>query len=302
MGLATFSIIYLVAIFLILMIFIGNELLSIFSVAMPQILESGFGLLGILVKICAILIAARVVLGILEVAFEKQRERLVENLHMKNIQIDLLKEGSRWGVWIIALMLVLTALNLQNMVTTFLASAGIIGIIVAFATQSLLQSFLAGIAISMDRSFEVGDSVKIGDITGKVDKIKMRTTRVKTWDGSTVIIPNSKVMDSIITNWSKARIRRMNIKLEVEKKSYNKALKVLRKELPKLDFIAENTEAEILEGGYKTDLNSKIQMGTVNIQVWADTSVFWPKLRWMLDHIDKLMTKNKITYYNLINE
>ena len=109
-------------------------------------------------------------------------------------------------------------------------------------------------------------------------------------------------MDSIITNWSKAKVRRIELRLDVERKSYDKALKILRKELPKLDFISGNTVVDVLENGYRTDFYSKTQMGSISINIWTDSSVFWAKLRFTLDHIDKLMTKNKIVYYNLVKE
>ncbi|MDC6673866.1 mechanosensitive ion channel family protein, partial [Leclercia adecarboxylata] len=92
---------------------------------------------------------------------------------------------------------------------------GIAGIAVGFAAQSTLANFIAGITILLEQSFQVGDWVNINDNEGRVVVIALRTTHILTRDNITVIIPNSNVASSVVTNLTSKNFIRFDIRMRI---------------------------------------------------------------------------------------
>lgn len=90
-----------------------------------------------------------------------------------------------------------------NMLMTTIAS---VAIAVAFATQDLLKNIFGGIMLLFDRSFKVGDKIRVGDNYGEVVTISLTTTRIATPDDSMVIIPNLELMNRSVSNTNSGEI------------------------------------------------------------------------------------------------
>jgi len=105
------------------------------------------------------------------------------------------------GVWVVQL--------LGYSVSSLLAGLGIGGLAVALALQDTLSNFFGSIFIFLDRPFAVGDMVKVGDVEGIVEQIGFRSTRIRTWSATLVIMPNKHMADAKIDNWSKMPKRRV---------------------------------------------------------------------------------------------
>lgn len=80
---------------------------------------------------------------------------------------------------------------------------GVFSVVIALAAQDLAKSILGGISIIVDKPFELGDSIQTDSFAGTVEDITFRTTRIRNADNQVVIIPNSKIADSTIVNYSK---------------------------------------------------------------------------------------------------
>ena len=98
----------------------------------------------------------------------------------------------------IAALLVLQ--NAGYNVAGLLAGLGIGGLAVALAAKDTLANLFGSIAVLMDRTFQVGDKIKQGDITGVVERIGLRSTRVRTEEGYLVSIPNQLITNAPVTN------------------------------------------------------------------------------------------------------
>ena len=89
--------------------------------------------------------------------------------------------------------------------------AGAIGVGLGFGLQNIISNFVSGIIILAERPVVIGDRVEIGDAGGVVSKINLRSTTIVTNDNITIIVPNSDLITSKVTNWSygdpKVRIR-----------------------------------------------------------------------------------------------
>lgn len=100
-------------------------------------------------------------------------------------------------------------------IVSLVAGLGIAGLAVGFAAQSTLANFIAGITILLEQSFQVGDWVNINGNEGRVVVIALRTTHVLTRDNITVIIPNSNVASSEVTNLTSKNFIRFDIRARI---------------------------------------------------------------------------------------
>jgi small-conductance mechanosensitive channel len=97
-------------------------------------------------------------------------------------------------VWIIAR---LRATGMDP--SSILASTAVVTAVLAFALQDTLGNILGGIAVQLDNSIEVGDWIRVDDVTGRVADIRWRSTSIETRDWETVIMPNSALMKGKFT-------------------------------------------------------------------------------------------------------
>lgn len=116
-------------------------------------------------------------------------------------------------VWSAVLLLSLDNLGVD--VSALVAGFGIGGIAVALAAQNLLGDIFASLSIVMDRPFEVGDFVIVGDYLGVVEKIGLKTTRVRSLGGEQISFGNIDLLSSRIRNYKRMRTRRVAFTLDV---------------------------------------------------------------------------------------
>ena len=115
-----------------------------------------------------------------------------------------------WGF--IALM------SLQNLgidVTALIAGLGVGGIAVALATQTLLGDLLGSVVIAIDKPFEVGDLIIVGDLSGSVETIGLKTTRVRSIYGEQIVFSNTDLLGSRIRNYKRMSERRVVFHLDI---------------------------------------------------------------------------------------
>lgn len=97
---------------------------------------------------------------------------------------------------------ILAAKQLGINITAPLAGIGIIGLAVGFAAQDSLANIIAGFMIFFDKPFRVRDFITIGDNYGRVERITMRSTRIRTQDNKYVVIPNQKIINDVLIDHS----------------------------------------------------------------------------------------------------
>ncbi len=126
-------------------------------------------------------------------------------------------------LWTIALLLVLS--NMGVNITSLIAGLGIGGIAVAMALNNILKDLFDSFAIYFDKPFLVGDFIVAGDATGVVEKIGLKTTRIKALQGEEIVMPNSKLGSSKIQNFRKMKERRVSFSLGVTYETSSDKLK-----------------------------------------------------------------------------
>jgi len=96
-------------------------------------------------------------------------------------------------------------------VTGIITGLGLGGLTVALAAQDIASNFMAGITILTDKPFDVGDWIAVGGMEGIVEEMNFRSTRIRTFDNALITVPNSKLSNDSVTNWTKMNFRKTNI-------------------------------------------------------------------------------------------
>lgn len=113
-------------------------------------------------------------------------------------------------VWALALLFVLS--NLGFNITSMVAGLGIGGVAVALAAQAVLGDLFSAVAIFLDKPFEVGDFIVVGDKMGTVEQVGFKTTRVRALSGELLVFPNSSLTSAIVQNFKHLNERRVVLK------------------------------------------------------------------------------------------
>jgi len=116
----------------------------------------------------------------------------------------VLRSLASFVIWTIAAFLVLGEMGVE--LGPLLAGAGIIGVALGFGSQSLVRDFLSGIFILVEDQFGVGDIVDVGEATGVVEAVSLRTTRLRSVDGTVWHVPNGEIrrVGNKSQHWSRA--------------------------------------------------------------------------------------------------
>lgn len=120
----------------------------------------------------------------------------------------------RWLVYVVIFLITLDSVGV-NVTTVFAASAALL-IGIGLALQTFFQDIISGIFILVDQSVQVGDIIELDGKVGRVEEIKLRTTRAVTIDNKVLIIPNHLYLTKILYNWTQnGSVTRENVEVGV---------------------------------------------------------------------------------------
>lgn len=128
--------------------------------------------------------------------------------------LPIVRKLIKFVIWAITLIMIISKFGYD--VSSLIAGLGIGGLAFALAAKDLLGNLFGGVAILADKPFKLGDRIKIDSIDGIVNEIGMRTMQIKTFGGTIITVPNSKVVDSVVENVSREKARRMVLTLGLE--------------------------------------------------------------------------------------
>jgi small-conductance mechanosensitive channel len=119
----------------------------------------------------------------------------------------------RLALWAVLALTALGTLGVE--VTAFVASLGIGGIAVALALQNVLGDLFGSMSIVFDKPFVIGDFIQVGELSGTVDYVGLKTTRVRSLSGEQLIFSNSDLLGSRIRNYGRMNERRVSFQIGV---------------------------------------------------------------------------------------
>lgn len=173
-------------------------------------------------------------------------EELERNKFVRNEVINLGLKVLNGVIGFVALIFILKLLDVN--LTAILSGLGIGGVAVAFAAKDTIANFFGSLSILLSDLFEQGDWIAVDDMEGTVVEIGLRATTVRTFDNALIAIPNMKLADNGIKNWSRRTMgRRIKMKVgvtyESEMENVKKAINEIREMLQNHpDIATEKTE------------------------------------------------------------
>lgn len=133
-----------------------------------------------------------------------------------NRQISrLLGTLARVVVVIVGLFFALGLLHLDKTVTSLLAGVGVIGLALGFAFQDIAANLMSGLFMAFRGHFKVGDVIEVAGHLGTVERIELRATTMRTFQGLTVVLPNKDVFQNDLINYTRTDERRVDIPVGV---------------------------------------------------------------------------------------
>ncbi|WP_103029973.1 mechanosensitive ion channel family protein [Salinibacter altiplanensis] len=105
-------------------------------------------------------------------------------------------------------------------VAVLVGGLGIAGIVAGFAARDSLENFIAGVTVLVDKPFQVGDYIEIGDQYGQVDEITLRSTRLRTVRNRIMVLPNTHMITQQLMNHTKQNVLRIDISFGIAYKEF----------------------------------------------------------------------------------
>lgn len=172
---------------------------------------------------------------------------------------------------LVAIMIGLKAAGLGYIATGILTAAGASALVLGFAFRDIGENFIAGVILAFSRPYDVDDTVQIGENFGKVKSLEFRYTKLKTFDGKDVYIPNSDVLTKPVTNFTEDGFYRWDFIVGIAyENNITEAKNVILEALRSEPNVMEDEEHE----NFVTE--DELATSTVNLKVyfWVDTKDF----------------------------
>ncbi|KYK24820.1 hypothetical protein AYK26_02985 [Euryarchaeota archaeon SM23-78] len=192
-----------------------------------------------------------------EHTLEKHHKRLEDAYHRNKIAAEKTKFTFMRRIivgiiYLVGIILIISSIpSLKTFSYSLLAGAGVIAIIIGFATQKTLANLIAGFMISISQPFRVGDRVRFKEEYGVIQDITLRHTVLKTWDNRHVIIPNAMINEEVVNNYTLGDERILaTVEIDISYDSdIDLARKIMTEEIMKHPkFIDNRTDVDLLAG------------------------------------------------------
>lgn len=153
--------------------------------------------------------------------------------------IEWLITGARWAVVALGAATILQIWGIQ--VAPIIAGLGLFGVAVALGAQDLFKNLIGGLCILIEKRFHNGDWILAeGVVEGTVEKIGFRSTMVRRFDASPVYVPNQKLSDNPVTNFSNMTYRRISWVINLEYRTTHDQLRLIRDQIEQ--YLMDNAD------------------------------------------------------------
>ena len=260
-----------------------KELLKFLNQSYPITDKISISIMDIIILITVLIIAS--------LALRLTRKLLSRKLPYEDkLKFKVVFSYARWFIYVIIVLITSHSLGV-NVTGIFAASAALL-IGIGLALQTLFQDIISGIFILIDQSVHVGDIIEIEGKVGRVEEIKLRTTRAVTIDNKVLIIPNHLYLENSLYNWTQnGTTTRESVSVGV---AYGSDVELVKKLL----LQAASSHPEVLEEPEPTVVFTEFGDSSLNFKViFTMNDSFkaqFPKsdIRFT---IDKLFRENNVT-------
>lgn len=232
-------------------------------------IEPFYEVIRIVLTVVIILAATYVVASIVKRLLNRSFNKSARFLKVDPTHYTFLKHVMTGVIYAVGIgIAIYTVPSLRSLSMSLLAGAGILAVVVGFASQQAFSNIVSGIFIAIFKPFRVGDRISIGtSISGVVEDINLRHTVIRNFENKRLIIPNAIISDETIENSSvvdEKICRWVDIGISYDS-DINKAMRIMQREAMKHpDFLDNRTDEE------KED---KVPAVTVRVIGFGDSSV-----------------------------
>jgi small-conductance mechanosensitive channel len=216
------------------------------------------GLVAVLVVAVAF-IAARLVAAYMRRAFK-------DKIRKDNLEIAV--KLINWSIVAVAVIYALGALGFK--LSGLMVAGGIAGVVIGFASQSIVGNLISGIFLMIERPIKIGDQVSINDYAGFVEDIRIISTTLRTFDGLFVRIPNEKIFTAPIVNYVNHIVRRIDYTVGIRySDDADKAIAVIKHVIDEYPFALKYPEPVV----FVETLGDNCV--TIAVRIWAPVAEWY---------------------------
>lgn len=162
------------------------------------------GIIEIIIVVVLVKLLSVVIVGIINRAFKKYTQKY--GTKRKTVTVNKISVYvTKIIIYFLGVVAILDIFGLGSTVTSLLATAGIGGIAIGFGAQSLVKDVITGAFILMEDQIAIGDYVLISGVTGTIEDITLRTTKLRDFNGEQHTVPNGQI--TVVTNYSRGTTR-----------------------------------------------------------------------------------------------
>ena len=251
-------------------------------------MEEGLKLVIGLVLLFIIFKVIDIVIKRIDKKLRKRKKQIDETII--RVSLSFLKNGLK----ILSFICFLGYVGIET--TSIAAAITSIGLAIGLALQGSLSNFAGGVIILIMRPYKIGDYIECNEMSGTVEDIKTFYTYLNTIDNKVVVIPNGKMADSSIINYSSKKTRRLDMFFNVDYSSnLNDVKKALLESVINSKMIKEDRDPFINIEDYNENCYRVV------LKVWCDTSKYWDLYYYLQEEVKKQFEKHEIKVaYNKI--
>lgn len=266
---------------------------SIDTSAIEEVMQKSWGkmtleqLLTSLIILVACLVAAKLILAL--------TRRLAGRSKMDDRVRRYILGGVKAMLYVVVILIVAQSLGIP--VTSLIALVSVFGLAVSLAIQDVLSNVAGGMVILFSKPFSIGDYIETTDGEGTVVEISLTHTKLDTYGGQRVMLPNKAVVAGKIINYSARGIRRVDHTVTA---SYDDATEAVRaaclRAVARTPHVLEDPAPAAVLTAYK---ESAVEY---HVRFWADIDHFWDAYSFSLEEIRRCFAEDGLTMtYNHLN-
>lgn len=230
---------------------------------------------------------AIIVFGVILARFLAFNVRRTIGSRLEKNQREFVYKIVYYAVIVVAMLTALPFLGIN--LSGLLVAGGITGIVLGFASQSVVSNLISGIFLLWEKPIKIGDQISVAGISGFVEDIGVMSTIVRTYDGLYVRIPNQTVFTSEITNYTGNVVRRFEYIVGIKySDNAEKAIEIIKKVIDEEPFALKDPEPMVFV--------DNLGDSSVNIvvRIWAPVQVWYDIKMNLLNKIKVELERNGI--------
>jgi small-conductance mechanosensitive channel len=206
---------------------------------------------------------------------------------MDRDRLEIITKVVYYMITTIAVLLIIPDLGID--LSGLLVAGGVVGIVIGFASQSIVGNLISGLFLMFERPIKIGDQLRVDDISGFVEDIHIVSTIVRTYNGLYVRIPNEKVFTGIITNYVANIARRFEYVIGIRySDDADLAIEIIKDLIEEQPFALKNPSPQVFVD------NLGANSVNLHVRIWAPATEWYDLKMEMLWEIKKTLEENGI--------